>query len=109
MKAFLSVLFVLIIAGIEPRMFGEATGSVIFALLIFSIVFFKKFKDFKFNDSIIFLCALLTVSSILHFFFAVSKIFGSAETIILTIFNFWFAHIMLNYILGKKLKINKDE
>lgn len=109
MKGFLSVLFVLIIVGIDPRMFGEATGSVIFALLIFSIVFFKKLKGFNFNDSVIFCCALLTVSSILHFFFSISKIFGSAETIILTLFDFWFAHIMLNYILEKKLKIKKDE
>ena len=106
MKAFLSVLFVLGIAALDPKMFGESTFPVILCLILFGMIYFKKIKLFNFNDSIIFLCSLLTVSSILHLFFVIIKVFGTMESFILIIFDFWFAFIMCNYILDKKVKMN---
>lgn len=104
MQGFLSVLFVLAIAVMDVKMFGESIFSVILALILFAIIYFKRLKQFDFNDGILFVCSISIVSSILHFFFKESKIFGISEPIFLTIFDFWFAHIMSNFILKRKAK-----
>lgn len=102
MKGFLSVLFVLMVATIDARMFGESTLSVIMVLILFAIIYFKRLKQFDFNNGVFFVCCISIVSSILHLFFKESKIFGMSEPIFLTIFDFWFAYIMSNFILKQK-------
>lgn len=102
MKGFLSVLFVLMLVTIDARIFGESTASVIMVLILFAIIYFKKLKQFDFNKVVFWICSISIVSFILHLFFKEIKIFGISEPIFLTIFDFWFAYIMSNFILKQK-------